>query len=122
MASRTKTLLLAHGSSDENWRRTFESLAAPTLASVPDSTITYMELCQPSLQQSIAEGTAKGYSQFIVVPLFLAAGRHLRVDVPKMIQSLETEYGVTITLTPPIGENPHLGVAIKAVVEDTLEA
>lgn len=122
MSTPRKTVLLAHGSSDNNWRQTFETLAAPTLESVSDSVIAYMELCSPSLEHIVAESAALGYRQFVVVPLFLAAGRHLRKDVPEMIRSLEMTYGVTITLSPPIGENPHLGLAIRAVVEDTLEA
>lgn len=122
MTALRKTVLLAHGSSDDNWRRTFESLAAPTLEAVADSVVAYMELCSPSLEQTVADSVALGYRHFVVVPLFLAAGRHLRKDVPQTIRSLEDEYGVTISLSPPIGENPHLALAIRAVVEDTLEA
>ncbi|SDX43703.1 sirohydrochlorin chelatase [Marinobacter mobilis] len=122
MTMSRKTVLLAHGSSDDNWRQTFEALAAPTLESVADSVIAYMELCEPSLEQIVAESVALGCREFVVVPLFLAAGRHLRKDVPDMIRSLEKTYSATINLSPPIGENPHLGLAIRAVVEDTLEA
>lgn len=121
MTIRRKVILLAHGSSDNHWRQTFEALAAPTLEQVGGSVIAYMELCEPSLQTTIADSVEEDYRQFIVVPLFLAAGRHLRKDVPAMIKSLEEQFGVTISLAPPIGENPHLGEAIRAVVEDTLE-
>lgn len=116
-----RIILLAHGSSDKRWCQTFEALAAPTLESVPGSHIAYMELAQPSLETIIKEGAAEGVRQYTVVPLFLAAGRHLRKDVPGMIETLQTEHNVSITLAPPIGENPELGKAIRDVVIHELE-
>ncbi|OHY83003.1 sirohydrochlorin chelatase [Marinobacter sp. AC-23] len=111
-----RIILLAHGSSDKRWCDTFEALAEPTLKAVNNSRIAYMELAEPSLDSVIHEGVAAGNLNFTIVPLFLAAGRHLRKDVPAMIQALEKSTGATISLSPPIGENPLLGQAIKDVV------
>ncbi|MDX1755623.1 MAG: CbiX/SirB N-terminal domain-containing protein [Marinobacter sp.] len=122
MTDQTRIILLAHGSSDPQWCRTFESLAEPTLEAVPQSVVAYMELSAPSLEQVVSESVHQGFQRFVVLPLFLAAGRHLRKDVPAMIATLEEQYDTTISLAPPIGENPHLGQAIRSVVEDTLEA
>lgn len=121
MGESHRIILLAHGSRDRHWCETFEKLAAPTLDSVPGSRIAYMELSQPSLQAVVAEGVESGASGFTVVPLFLAAGRHLRKDVPAMLRELEQAHGIRISLAPPIGENPRLGDAIRSVVEQTLE-
>lgn len=120
MSTRQQIILLAHGSSDQRWCDTFEKLAAPTLASVPGSRVAYMELSSPSLQDAIAEGVVQEIHKFTVVPLFLAAGRHLRKDVPAMLKELEGKHGVSITLQPPVGENPELGQAIRDVVQKTL--
>ncbi|WP_434049132.1 sirohydrochlorin chelatase [Marinobacter salarius] len=117
-----RIILLAHGSSDERWCRTFEALATPTLESVPGSRIAYMELAEPSLDTVISEGASEGVRQYTVVPLFLAAGRHLRKDVPAMIQGLQSQHEVSITLAPPIGENPELGKAIRDVVIHELDS
>ncbi|MEA1082248.1 CbiX/SirB N-terminal domain-containing protein [Marinobacter qingdaonensis] len=116
----SRIILLAHGSSDKRWCETFENLASPTLAAVADSRIAYMELAEPSLDQVVAEGAQAGIESFTVVPLFLAAGRHLRKDVPAMIASMEQQHQVRIELAPPIGENPQLGLAIKDVVMQQL--
>lgn len=121
MSGEPRIILLAHGSSDQRWCQTFEKLATPTLESVAGSRIAYMELAEPSLETVIGEGAREGVSQFTVVPLFLAAGRHLRKDVPAMIEGLQAEHNVTITLAPPIGENPELGSAIRDVVIHELE-
>ncbi|MDO6825086.1 sirohydrochlorin chelatase [Marinobacter sp. 1_MG-2023] len=111
-----RIILLAHGSSDKRWCDTFEALADPTLKAVSNSRIAYMELAEPSLDQVVQDGVAEGAHEFTVVPLFLAAGRHLRKDVPAMIEALEQATGASIHLSPPIGDNPLLGQAIKDVV------
>ncbi len=82
MSNPHQIILLAHGSSDKRWCETFEKLAEPTLQSIENSAIAYMELAEPSMETIVAEAKAKGTEQFTVVPLFLAAGRHLRKDVP----------------------------------------
>lgn len=115
-----RIILLAHGSSDARWCQTFEQLAAPTVQSVPGSRIAYMELAEPSLEAVVEQGVKEGIRHFRVVPLFLAAGRHLRKDVPAMITALESAHDVSINLAPPIGENPQLGEAIRDVVEQEL--
>lgn len=117
-----RIILLAHGSSDKHWCETFEKLAEPTLSAVDGSRIAYMELATPSLDDVIAEGVQKGFKDFTIVPLFLAAGRHLRKDVPGMVKELESAHNVTIQLAPPIGESPQLGDAIRDVVVNQLQA
>ncbi|GBO85614.1 cobalamin biosynthesis protein CbiX [Marinobacter adhaerens] len=116
-----RIILLAHGSSDKRWCETFEKLAAPTLASVDNARVAYMELAEPSIDTVVGEGVAEGATEFTIIPLFLAAGRHLRKDVPAMIEDLEKEHGATIQLAPPIGENSLLGQAIREVVMLQLE-
>jgi sirohydrochlorin cobaltochelatase len=122
MSAEPAIILLAHGSSDPRWCETFEKLADPTLQSVPGSRIAYMELAEPSIDTVVSEGVKNGTRSFKIVPLFLAAGRHLRKDVPGMITELEKNHGVTISLASPIGENPQLGDAIRDVVQQEIAA
>lgn len=114
-------ILLAHGSSDKRWCETFEKLAEPTLSSIDNARIAYMELAEPSMDTVIGEAVSRGNKDVVIVPLFLAAGRHLRKDVPAMIAELEKTHGARIRLAPPIGENPLLGEAIRDVVMLQLE-
>ncbi|UZD64178.1 sirohydrochlorin chelatase [Marinobacter sp. AN1] len=122
MTARTRILLLAHGSSDRRWCETFEALAAPTLDSLPEARVAYMELAEPSLEAEVEKAVAEGITDIRVVPLFLAAGRHLRKDVPAMLDAYRDRLGVQVTLLPPIGEDPRLGLALKDIVADSLEA
>lgn len=122
MTAATRILLLAHGSSDPRWCQTFETLAGPTLDMLPQARVAYMELAEPSLEAEVEKAAAEGITDIRVVPLFLAAGRHLRKDVPAMLEAYRQRLGVTIELLPPIGEDPRLGEALKAIVTDSLEA
>lgn len=121
MSIKHHIILLAHGSSDSRWCDTFEALAEPTTTAIENASIAYMELAEPSLDAIVAEHAAKGVHTFTVVPLFLAAGRHLRKDVPTMIGRLEAEHNVRIRLSDPIGTNPKLGLAIRDVVQEELD-
>lgn len=120
MPQEHRVILLAHGSSDKRWCETFEGLAEPTLRSVENSAIAYMELAEPSLQSVVASSKNQGIKTFTIIPLFLAAGRHLRKDVPAMIADLEAKHSVSIRLANPIGMNPKLGDAIRDVVSEEL--
>ena len=122
MTAPTRILLLAHGSSDRRWCDTFEALARPTLESLPEARVAYMELAEPSLEAEVEQAVADGVTDIRVVPLFLAAGRHLRKDVPAMLAGYRERLGVDITLLPPIGEDPRLGQALREIVSDSLEA
>lgn len=115
-----RVLLLAHGSSDPRWCETFEKLAGPSLAAIPDAAVAYMELSEPSLDAEVARAASDGVHKVTVLPLFLAAGRHLRHDVPEMLDKLSTEHGLDIELAAPIGEHPLLGDAIRHIVEERL--
>src|SRR5690554_6708702 len=91
MANPHRIILLAHGSSDQRWCDTFEQLAKPTLDSVQGSSIAYMDLAEPSLAPIVARQQESGATRFTIVPLYLAAGRHLRKDGPAIIEQLEKQ-------------------------------
>lgn len=113
-------ILLAHGSSDPNWQATFEALAQPTCDANPQAVVGYMELCEPSLEQQIIHLKQKGATAIKVIPLFLARGRHLRKDVPAMLDGFRKKYDIHLNLMPPIGEHPALAEAIQGIVADVL--
>lgn len=113
-------ILLAHGSSDPNWQATFEALSQPSCEALPQAVVGYMELCEPSLEQQIARLKKEGATRIKIVPLFLARGRHLRKDVPEMLETYRARYDIELELTPPIGEHPALAESIRSIVADIL--
>lgn len=113
-------ILLAHGSSDPKWRAPFEQFRdalVPRLGT--PIRLAYMELCEPSLEATVAELSEGGINQIEVLPLFFAAGRHLRKDVPAQIDALMAEHDqLSLTLLPPVGEHPAFVEALASAVAD----
>jgi sirohydrochlorin cobaltochelatase len=98
-------ILLAHGSRDSRWCETFESgLESITGQLDYPSSLAYMEMSTPSLEQVIEKEYKAGVRLFEILPLFFAAGRHLLIDVPEQLDQLRLQLqDVTIRLHPPIG-------------------
>lgn len=118
---KTKTLLVAHGSSDVSWGNTFQKMTESTREKYPDVSLAFMELSSPSIEDEIITGKAEGYQHFRVLPLFLAKGKHLKKDIPAMLLSYETSHEISTELLEPIGEHPLLAEAIRLIIEETAE-
>jgi len=113
-------ILLAHGSPDPNWQAPFQRLAEALASRMRTPLrLAYMELCEPSLESTVAELAERGTTRAEILPLFFAAGRHLRKDVPGQVAALEaTHPGIDLTLLPPVGEHPAFVEALAAVIAE----
>ncbi|SBT18798.1 sirohydrochlorin cobaltochelatase [Marinomonas gallaica] len=113
-------ILLAHGSSDPRWKIPFEQLLARVTGVVSEDKVTlaYMELCKPSIEDVLAILPPET-ANIAVFPLFFAQGRHLRVDVPKQLEELNTEQR-TLTLLNPIGDDPEVVSAMEKAITSKL--
>lgn len=117
-------ILLAHGSSDANWRAPFEALetALKKRLGTPLA-LAYMEISEPSLETTAAVLAEQGIRHADILPLFFAAGRHLRKDVPAQVAALNAALstsgtGLELTLLPPVGQHPAFVEALAAVITE----
>ena len=110
------TILLAHGSSNQDWCTTFEKMTEPACANRKSVSIAYMELSTPSMDDIIRSAVATGFKNITIVPLFLAAGKHLKLDIPQKLDKLKGELNFNYKLLPAIGEHPIISLAIKDIV------
>ncbi|MES2784890.1 MAG: CbiX/SirB N-terminal domain-containing protein [Pseudomonadota bacterium] len=102
-------VLFGHGSRDPLWRAPMDSVAARIAQRSPDVAVrcAFLELQQPDLATSVAELVLAGVTQLTVVPMFLGAGRHVRDDLPLLIDDLRRNHaGLAIELLAPVGEHP----------------
>lgn len=113
-------ILLAHGSSDPHWRAPFERFHTALAERLQTPLrLAYMELSEPSLESTVAELAAAGIARAEILPLFFAAGRHLRKDVPGQVAALADAHpGLALTLLPPVGEHPAFIEALAAVIAE----
>jgi sirohydrochlorin ferrochelatase len=73
----------------------------------------------PLLKDAVAALSAKGVSDVLVLPYFLTLGIHLKRDLPKLVEELESEYSVKIRVTPPLDGHAALS---RILVERAAEA
>lgn len=111
-------VVFAHGARDPEWARPIERLAGMIGARLPGVQVrcAYLELMQPDLATAVAELVAAGARRIRVAPAFLAAGGHVKRDLPLLVEALRGAHaGVGIELRPPIGESDAALAAIAAV-------
>jgi sirohydrochlorin cobaltochelatase len=118
-------VLLAHGSSDPQWQKPFEAIADTIKKQDQENShsiestrieLSYMELCDPSLEQVCEDLAQDGYQMINVYPLFFAAGRHLRIDVPLQLKNIEKKLGIKTKLHRPVGQEESVQAAITQVI------
>jgi sirohydrochlorin cobaltochelatase len=114
MTSDTGILLFAHGSRDPQWRLPFESILAEVRRQNPGpSALAFLENMQPLFSQAADELAALGVKKIRVIPLFLAAGSHVRHDLPQLIQQVQARYPtIVFSVFPVIGESAFIQRAI----------
>ena len=115
------TILLAHGSSNQEWSTTFEKMTAAACTNHKNVSVAYMELSTPSMDDVIRKAAATGFKNITIVPLFLAAGKHLKLDIPKKLDKLKGELNINYKLLPAIGEHPMMSYAIKEIVSEIID-
>jgi len=109
-------ILFAHGSREPQWARPFEALAS-TLSKSHAVRVAYLELMQPSLDDAVESLAREGVQTVRVVPVFLAVGRHLREDLPKLAAQVREKFPqLKIEVEPPIGEQDSVIGAIAAAI------
>ena len=104
-------ILFAHGSRSPEWARTLELLAAEIRGRDPSAEVrmAFLELQQPPLDAVIDALVGAGHRHIDVFPVFWAAGSHVRVDAPAILESAAARHpGLQLRLLPVISEVPGL--------------
>lgn len=106
-------ILIDHGSRRESANAVLESIADLVrergLRSEPDLIVrvAHMELAEPTLVQAIESAVAAGAREIVVHPYFLATGRHVTEDIPRLAEEAKAAHeGVPLRITGPIGVHP----------------
>jgi len=116
-------VMLAHGSTDPAWQAPFQTLETQLQERLGDHVrLAYMELCSPLLEEvveDVAHQAGNTPHRVDVLPLFFAAGRHLRQDVPAQLEALNAQFPhVAIELLPPVGQHPAFVNVVTDIVAE----
>ena len=132
-------ILLAHGSKDPKWCKSFENLAVGAGPAIgPASTrrlgetgearqgrrdlhlqLAYMDLVEPSLFSVTKQLSNNGIKKIKILPLFMSSGGHIDKDIPKLVKELKVKFpSIDFEILPPIGEHPKVVSSMKAIIKE----
>lgn len=116
-------LLIAHGSrvssSNEEVRRLAAKLAARDRFDLVEC--AFLELAEPSIPQGVQRCIDAGAREVLVLPYFLAAGRHVTEDIPaQLLEKREEHPGVEIRVCDYLGKSPAVEDALLELAEQRL--
>jgi sirohydrochlorin ferrochelatase len=99
-------LLVDHGSRNAAANETLAAIAKLVEARRGGAAVAFahMELAAPTISEAIATLVARGVTEIVVVPYFLAPGRHSTEDIPRMIDdAMRAHPSVAHRMAPPLG-------------------
>jgi len=117
-------MLVAHGSRNQNANDEVSRLATRVEGLAQGSfdavVPAFLEFANPDIHQGIERCAEMGASEIIVVPYFLAAGKHVTRDIPLELECARARYPqISIETTQYLGENKAMAELIIQCSENT---
>lgn len=108
MQAANAIILFGHGSRDPLWRAPMDAVAARIAARGIPVRCSFLELLPPDLLTAGRELAAEGATRVTVVPIFLGTGKHVREDLPRLVEELRRTSSMEVDLRPPVGEDSRV--------------
>ncbi len=122
--ARTGVILFGHGSRLASANDHLRTIAERFRASgqFPLCEAAFLELTTPSMAEAAKDLVARGAERLVIVPYFLAIGRHVAKDIPVLIQETRQALGATgerfpIEITDILGNHPAILEIIATLVD-----
>ena len=116
----TVHILLAHGSKDPRWRKSFEDLLEKSRKSSPKKNcLCYLEICRPSLSEAVKDLADSNFkiSTINIHSIFLSAGVHFNEEINAMVSDLQATYpNLKFKINDVVSNNSIVSNAILKVV------
>lgn len=112
-------ILFTHGSKRKKSNQVFENLVEEIdLDDIRETRHAYLEFAEPDLQTAAEDMISNNINSIIVVPLFLFPGKHVKEDLPNIIEKLKKENDeVEFTVTDVLACNPKF----KELIEEKIK-
>ena len=118
-------LLFGHGARNPDWAQPFHRIRDAILARQPEALVEpgFLELMRPTFDEGIDCLVRQGAAEIVVVPIFMAAGSHVKKDLPQMAaDAMGRHAGLVITLAAPVGEAEPVLAAMAEYALDGLRS
>lgn len=111
-------IVIAHGSKKASSNQEVTSLAERLKQQMSeqyqDVKAAFQELCSPSISQAVLEAKQAGTKQIDFFPYFLVAGKHVSLDLPKLIAEAQQQYPeIKMRTLPYLGAMENLSLFIS---------
>jgi sirohydrochlorin ferrochelatase len=119
-------LIVAHGSRKPDANAEIAALAA-SIAKIADSRFdlvrcAFLQLTDPLIPEVIASLAADGVDEIVVFPFFIAAGSHVKSDIPNLVAEARGHHPrITFRVAPHLGACEGIARFILAAVSLTSE-
>lgn len=100
-------LLFGHGARNPEWAQPFHRIRDAILVREPEALVEpgFLELMRPTFDEGVDCLVRQGATEIVVVPIFMAAGSHIRKDLPQLAAgAMDRHAGLVIELAAPVGE------------------
>ena len=101
-------LLFGHGARNPAWRIPFETIRQKIQGTNANVLVELglLGLLAPSFEEGRSSLAGQGATHITVVPVFIAGGGHVLIDLPNLIASILQRFaGLTIHVASPVGES-----------------
>jgi sirohydrochlorin ferrochelatase len=115
-APRRAVLLVDHGSREPAANRQLAAMAAALARRLPGRRVAtaHLSIARPSVPEAIDACVAGGAREIVVMPYFLAPGRHALRDVPRLAREARLRHpGLQVRVAAPLGV--HAGLVAAAL-------
>jgi len=107
-------LLIDHGSKSDEANRVLDGLGRQVeeLTGLPVR-VAHMQWAEPSIHDAVDACARDGVRDLVVVPVFLAPGKHSMKDIPRMVsEAIRKHPGMTHSMGTPLGAHPKIAEVI----------
>ncbi len=118
-------LLIAHGSRREASNQEVKALARQLHKQATPEFVcvvpAFLELAEPDIPTGVDLCVETGATEVIVVPYFLAAGRHVVTDIPQALQTAQQYHsGLKLHQSEYLGRHDSMSRLLLSLARDSL--
>lgn len=104
-------IVIAHGSKEADSNRAFLDFVERFRRQYKQRFVqaAFLELAKPLIPEAVDLCAQQGAEEVLIVPFMLFAGRHVKKDIPEMIQKAKQKYpDLDFHFTGPLADQPGM--------------
>ena len=115
-------LLISHGSQSSKTKEEVKALVdiLKKRTQIQIFNYAFLEIESPNIPQGIDRCVEAGATEVTILLNFLNSGKHVDVDIPRIVNEARQKYPkLIITITPPVGQHPRIVDVFLNMIHET---